>query len=419
MKTYWFTIASGAPYRLHAERLRLSLKAHGVSLTILELGSSSSMEAKRQKIAGILDAPRRCDRIVYLDADTLVLNPEGIEKVNGSWQIPWRIPVEACLPKTLDPQDLVKRLEPFYQRHNLSAFAHGGNLEGVEWNSGVIAGDRDKMIELAHEWALWWDRILDLFHGHFRRDQLSFRIAYHNRFLAQYPAGLPAEYNWIASYFGVNPNVHILHRTMVRNVPWLEKDWEQVVARRLAGEDVHTANLFFDYSRIATGRPCLQRRMDVEPNTEAELLRQTLACGQPQRVLLCGIGEDDQRFPPLIREQTDNYACVASLGHLPAGLDLAAFDLVLFCGVDYVIPKEQMRQFNRDTVFCFAGIHDMALYRHLYEFVYVRILDQGFGLFSHSPKIIAWTYKKRADSRQSQVVSGCQASGGICLDPTP
>jgi hypothetical protein len=400
MKAYWFTIADGAAYQVHAERLRRSLKAYGVSLAILAPGSSNSMEAKRRKISGILDAPRSCDRIVYLDADTLVLDPAGIERVNGAWQIPWRIPVEGCLPKTLDLPDSAERLESFYRRHSLSAFAKGGNLEGIEWNSGVIVGNRDTMVELAREWALWWDRIQELFDGHFRRDQLSFRIAYHNVCLTRNIEGLPAEYNWIASYFGINPNAHILHRTMVRNVPWLEEGWERIVARRLAGEDVKTANRCFDYSRIATGRPCLQRRTDVDRDTEADLLCQTLAFGRPESILLCGIGEDDRRFLPLIRERTGGYACVASLDRLPTGVDLAVFDLVLFCGVDFVIREVQARAISCDTVFCFAGIHDMALYRYLYEFAYVRILDHGFGLFSHSSRIITWMYEIRANSRR-------------------
>jgi hypothetical protein len=41
----------------------------------------------------------------------------------------------------------------------------------------------------------------------------------------------------------------------------------------------------------------------------------------------------------------------------------------------------------------------MALYQHLYEFAYVRILDHGFGLFSNSSKIVSWMYAGRADLR--------------------
>ena len=114
---------------------------------------------------------------------------------------------------------------------------------------------------------------------------------------------------------------------------------------------------------------------------------------------MCGIAEDDARFLPLIRERNGAYLCVPALDRLPAGLDLAAFDLVLFCGVDYVIPERLAHEFGHDTVFCFAGLHDMALYQTLYEFAYTRILDHGFGLFSHSSRIMPWTYQEPAGLR--------------------
>jgi len=131
----------------------------------------------------------------------------------------------------------------------------------------------------------------------------------------------------------------------------------------------------------------------VDRELEADLLGQTLEFCRPESILLCGIREDDQRFLPLIQKRTRNYVCVHSLNCLPTDLDLSAFDLVLFCGVDYLVSKEQMGQFRCETVFCFAGLHDMALYQYLYNFAYVRILDHGFGLFSHSPTITTWIYK--------------------------
>ncbi len=392
MKTYWFTIADGDIYQLHATRLKRSLEVHGVTLTILAPGPANSREAKHRKISGILEAPRSCERIVYLDADTFVLDPAGIEAVNGAWQIPWRIEVEGCLPKKLDPRVSAERLESFYVRHGLSMFAKGGSLEGVEWNSGVIVGERDLMIELAQEWSLWWDRILELFDGHFRRDQLSFRIAYHSVCLAKKVAGLPASYNWIVSYFGINPNVNILHRTMVRKWQWVEEAWERIVARKLAGEEVRTANHSFEYAGIAKERPCLQRNTDVDLAREVDLLRQTLAFCKPQQVLLCGVTQDDRRFLSQVIEYTGRYVCIDSLHSLPAELDPVTFDLVLFCGVDYTLPATRTCQFHPEAIFCFAGIHDMALYEYLHDFRYVRLLDQGFGLFSHSPSITTWSY---------------------------
>ena len=392
METYWFTIADGDIYQLHAGHLRQSLEAQGVTLAILPPGPATSKEAKHRKITGILDAPRSCDRIVYLDADTLALDVDGMEKINGAWQIPWRIEIQGCLPKKLDPRESAERLESFYACHGLSMFAKGGSLEGVEWNSGVIVGDRDMMIELAKEWSLWWDRILKLFDGNFRRDQLSFRIAYHNVYLAKGGASLPVDYNWIVSYFGMNPNANILHRTMVRKWPWVDETWERIVTRKLAGEDVRTANLCFDYAGITRERPCLQRNTEGNLSREASLLRQTLAFCEPHQVLICGIAPEDRMFLPLILEHTARYICADSLYDLPAGLDLATFDLVLFCGIDYSIPAAQAVRFQPETVFCFVGIHDLALYENLHNFRYVRLLDQEFGVFSDSPKITTWRY---------------------------
>lgn len=397
MRTYWFTVAEGSAYQAHAECLKRSLASWEIQLDVLTSSSSRGLESKRRKLRGILDAPADCDRIVYLDADTLVLDPRGIEEVNGSWRIPWRMPAEGCIPRSLDPCHWVERLEGFYQEHGLSTFAGGGALEGVEWNSGVIVGDRQRLVTLANEWALWWSRIQELFQGRFRRDQVSYRIAYHQLGLdRENTAGLPAEYNWIVSYFGVNPNAHILHRTMVRSVPWLEEEWQQIVADRLAGKNPATANRSFDLSAVSTDRPPLERRTDLDRGQEAALLRQTLAFARPKKALLCGIESSDDRFLPLVREYAHDCIHLSSLDRLPPEVDLTRIDLILFCSVDYRVREQMRRLLAPDAICCFAGLHHMALYRHLYQFSYVRILAHGFGLFSQSPRITTWEYRIRA-----------------------
>ena len=391
MKTYWFTIASGEIYQIHAERLRRSLEVFNIPLTIIDLGSANSRDAKRCKITGILNAPKDCERIVYLDADTIVLDPANIDKANGAWRIPWRISIDSSLPKDLEPREAAERLNSFYRRYDLPVFEKNGALEGVEWNSGVIVGERNVMLELAQEWAIWWDRLLDLFDGHFRRDQLSFRIAYSKTCLPRFHTDLPIKYNWVVSYFGINPNASILHRTMVRRVPWLQEIWEEFVDQKLSGMIVRTENQVFDIRGIGRGRPCLQRTTNVDLHSEACLLRQLLAFSQPGKILLCGSMNQKERSLPIIREYCDDFVSIDSIHQLKEH-DLSKFDLVVFCGVDYAIPDELVDSFNRDTVFCFTGLHDMALYRYLYRYAYVRFLEFGFGLFSNISKIEDWDF---------------------------
>lgn len=99
MKTYWFTVASGPKYHEIVKTLALSCRKHGIDLNIVEAPDENGRTAKHRKIEGILNAPEGFDRIVFLDADTMILDPEGIDAVSGSWQIPWRMPTEDSIPK--------------------------------------------------------------------------------------------------------------------------------------------------------------------------------------------------------------------------------------------------------------------------------------------------------------------------------
>ncbi len=391
MKTYWFTIAVGEEYQAHAARLQRSLEAFHIPLSILTLDSADRMQAKHLKIDGILEAPKDCRRIVYLDADTFVLNADAIHDVNGAWRIPWRIPVENSLPKTMDSTEAARRLAAFYQQYDLYDFAAQGKYEGVEWNSGVIVGERDMMQRLAREWAVWWDRILEAFDGHFRRDQLSFRIAYAKVCQPYLQDGLPVEHNWVVSYYGINPQANILHRTMVRRVPWLDKAWNTFTGKLLSGEGLRTDNRVFEISRISRRRPQLMKTKEVDREIEGRLLVEVVSLCQPGKILLCGITDKDKRYLPLLEGQRANITCVNSISQV-ANDQLAAFDLVIFCGVDHTIPAKEKNLFKNEVVFCFCGLHDMSLYEQLFSYEYVRFLDYGFGIFSQSPKITKWDF---------------------------
>jgi hypothetical protein len=392
VKTYWFTIAEGAKYRVHAEHLKRSLAAFNIELQVLASENTCGAGAKRRKIRGILDAPRDCDRIVYLDADTLVVNPEGIEQVDGAWQIPWPVPITASVPKEGDLQKDVARLRGFYREHELFDLAEGGTLAGVEWNSGVIIGNRDTLSELAREWDLWWARIDALFDGRFRRDQVSFRIAYKKvaKDLAGW-TGLPASFHWIASYYGIHPQANILHRTMVRNVPWLEEGWNEFVSRRLAGDTRPNHNLVFDVSGIVAEKPSLERRTNFDLPAQLAFLRETLTFSRPRNALLCGTAEKRGEVKPLVAafalalEQVDDSTEIRPD-------QLREFDLIVFCGADYSLQLEQAQGLGEDCVCCFVGIHDMKQYRFLFDVPYVRVFDDGCGLYSKDSKITRWRY---------------------------
>jgi len=389
MTTYWFTVASGELYQRHAERLRRSLAAHEIELHVHSC-DRIGRQAKHGKIEGILSVPREYQRIVYLDADTLVLDPGRLAQMTGSWRIPWRIPSEESVPKDVDVLRAVQRLESFFADYGLDTFRRGGSLQGVEWNSGVISGEREPMIALAHAWDCWWHRLLDLFDGRFRRDQVSYRLAYNEVLNGRDEDGLPPTYNWIVSYFGLNPNAHVLHRTMVRGVPWLETDWEALVAKRLAGIDVRTANRSFAVAP-SKGRPDLSRRNDLEPGTQPELLRRTLALAMPKRVLVCGVLGLDSAHLEIVRTSTSQWSFTIALEALAPEI-LASFDFILFDGVDHRMWPEVRGCLSHGTVCCFVGFHDLSRYQDLHAFEHVRILAPGFGLFSTSAQICDWNF---------------------------
>jgi hypothetical protein len=390
-KTYWFTIATGQKYREMVKPLIMSLKKHHIELNVIGSDSMNRIETKYQKITGILESPVDCDRIVYLDADTLVLNPVGIENMNGSWQVPWKIPAEACIPKNLDKNKYINKLEEFYRQNNLSVFRNDGEFEGIEWNSGVIAGERQILVELAKEWAFWWDRILELFDGHFRRDQVSYRIAYYKVFkLRNEIPDLPIEYNWVVSYFGINPNANILHRTMLKNVDWIEKDWNSIVDKAIAGTKAKTKNSLFDLSGIQNAMPCLNECIHLNRDLAYELLIKALKLKNAKKILI--IGDLNENIKSLIAKNQISVQihCANSIETIDNQID---YNFLIFNSLEHLKIFEYL--ITKNAVACFFNAHKLEFYQFLFRFMYVRFVDYNFVLFSNSSEIVEWNFHEK------------------------
>jgi hypothetical protein len=347
-------------------------------------------ESKFMKIDGILRAPGDCDRIVFLDADTMVLNADGIDHVNGSWQIPWQIPAEASIPKTLDPTFYIPRMEEFYWQNDLDEFTKGAPLEGVEWNSGVIAGDRQVMMDLADEWRYWWHRINDLFDGCFRRDQVSFKIAYYRVFKSRNEIeDLPCQYNWVASYHGLNPNVNILHRTMVNHVEWLEKGWDEIIEKNASRKEIKTCNRLFDIKAIQDTIPCLNKCTHVNPAVAAAYIKQTVDIWNPGSVLIFGSPAENMALLGELKQFSTPAFCTDDL--VP-DYKFKKGDLIVFNSFDCSRVEGFLEKMDRKTVGCLTRAHNLEFYRFLFRFSYVRFIDYNFVIFSNSFIVTKWNF---------------------------
>ncbi|MBN2535033.1 MAG: hypothetical protein JXB88_19285 [Spirochaetales bacterium] len=388
--TYWFTVASGSTYRSMAGTLSESLKRFHIELDILGTDTLNRMESKYKKIQGIVQAPKDCDRIVFLDADTVVLNPQGIDRVQGAWKIPWKIPAAGCIPKNLDPRKYIQDLDLFYRQNDLHIFRKGSPYEGIEWNSGVIAGRRDILVELANEWAKWWDRILNVFDGHFRRDQVSFRIAYYHIFKDRYRLDdLPADYNWVVSYHGLNPNANILHRTMVKDLDWLDKGWDTLTRDIISHKPINTRNRVFDLRAIQGDKPCLYECIHFQPDKARNFLYKALRLKRPEKILFWGRPPGNTGFIREIKQVAGHYSFSVCLD---TKREIDEYDFIIFdCGL-YADVADYVPWIDRNTVCCFFHTHDLEFYQILFQFTCVRFIDYSFGIFSNSSEILGWDF---------------------------
>jgi hypothetical protein len=225
MNIYWFTVAAGKKHlelfrdlRASAERLGIEIR-NIVENSLLQPANCACHEPdwlKRQKIEGLLHAPSGYDKVVYLDADTLIQSLEGIERQNGALKEPWGmgdVPLVSAEGGWLRRHVRKKRLMHLLGQSGLSEFCRGEKYYRQEWNSGVIIGERKFVHDLALEWRKWWDIVTDINDGIFCRDQMSFKYAYKKIALDRYGfESISVEYNWIVKRLGKNRQAKILHR---------------------------------------------------------------------------------------------------------------------------------------------------------------------------------------------------------------
>lgn len=208
MKTYWFTVAVGKKYRAQARDLAASAAQHGIKIDVLDgkVRRKIHKHPKSLKIQGILDAPAWAERIVYLDSDTLILDPTYHDCQWGAVFETWTRPDSRLVgsAKAVKAYDvMVRKLYPEFA--NSHARFHS-------WNSGVIMGDRAFMMTLANNWRVAWDRVLKVTGGKVHRDQASFRLAHHqtcNKAMKGFE--LARSWNWILKRWGVRADVNIIH----------------------------------------------------------------------------------------------------------------------------------------------------------------------------------------------------------------
>lgn len=216
MRVYYFTVATPGKYSSFAQDLVRSAANHGMEIHVLGEKTSGGEDAKLLKIEGILGAPSWADRVVFIDADMLVVDPEGLERYQGAILEPWRHPegmYAAEHPDKTVKRTRIERLYRFAAREGLECAIPGGPYAGAEWNSGVIVGNRSFLNDLALEWKKWWSWVLEANDGEFRRDQISFKFAYIKIHKQKYQLeDLPREYNWLVKRWGFKPEARLLHK---------------------------------------------------------------------------------------------------------------------------------------------------------------------------------------------------------------
>lgn len=240
MKIYWFTIAEGEKYLAFYNDLRKSAERFGIE--IINIVDSNAPEQagdnflaqgwiKKLKIQGLVNAPSGYDKIVYLDADTLIQDLAGIEQQNGALKEPWGMGVVPFVCQDggfLKQYARKKRLMRVLRQSGLSEFCKGEKYYRQEWNSGVIIGEKKFVVDLALEWQKWWNIVVDINDGIFCRDQMSFKYAFKKIALDKYGfESIQPEYNWIVKKLGKNKQAKILHRAGIHTKKHVQL-WREV-----------------------------------------------------------------------------------------------------------------------------------------------------------------------------------------------
>jgi hypothetical protein len=225
MKTYWFTVAVGDKFARQAGDLVQSGRRHDITVDVLDGNVERVLHPhpKSLKIQGILNAPAWADRIVFLDSDTLILDPTGHDETVGSVLETWTRPDTRMVGNRANAARYARMIQKHYPEFDTH---HARNRS---WNSGVIMGNRDAMMALAENWRVAWKRVCACTGGTLHRDQASYRIAYHQTGLPE----LGRSWNWILKRWGVRDDVNIIHAGGEPIGPGKRKQWEALKGRVL------------------------------------------------------------------------------------------------------------------------------------------------------------------------------------------
>jgi hypothetical protein len=213
------TIAVGDKFIGYAKELKKTCEKNGVDLDIYTEESSDDnfKQSRYMKIRAIRNAPSGYDKIAFIDADTIMMNPPNLENINGAMVEDWGHRVRKYTPK----QFVQEKKDVAYERLNSILDINGipemkmgiGSKYGdYEWNGGVLVGAPTFLNELCDEWEKWHDIINENNEGIFVRDQISLKYAYYNIGVKKYGyISIPREYNWWVKKWGVNYDSVLIH----------------------------------------------------------------------------------------------------------------------------------------------------------------------------------------------------------------
>jgi len=240
MRTYYFSIAtSGTKYETYAKDLVASGKQHGIDIDVIVPDSNGELNAKKLKISGILNAPSWADRIVFLDADSFIIDPSGLNDYDGACFWPhWHQKYITHIAHDRKDQAInarrIKRLEERSAQEGIP-LVKGTLFANTIWLSGTLTGHRDFMFDLANEWTKWLDIYLECSDGEFRQDQASFKFAYQAIHNNKYKYDdVPLIYNISIKKEGFPGDAKIIHYAG-NPKPQIRLVWNEMMKQAFAG----------------------------------------------------------------------------------------------------------------------------------------------------------------------------------------
>lgn len=431
MKTYWFSIATPGKYRSFARDLMRSAALRGIEIDILGESSRGNHDSKLLKIEGILNAPTWADHIVFIDADTLIVDPTNIEQHNGVILEPWKHKEGMYTVDCRSKETRRKRLDCLWEackREGIPEGCPGDRFGSVEWNTGVISGHRKFMMDLALEWKRWWNIVLDCNDGKFRRDQLSFKFAYIKIHKKKYGyEDLPRVYNWLIKRWGYPPEAKILHKAGNPNST-LCRRWEEAKKDIFQSSYCGIPRKKQASKLLITEREGMEEKVWINPyktckcrknckhsgmHSYVDDYKKVLDLIQPESILEWGPGEQtrlatergievfsieqNEKWIPEIDSEIYLYRIVSVKDPEYVSLPGDRTDWDLFF-VDSRRRQEcidlAFERGKSNSVVCLHDAQRERYHPHLRRFPYVVFLSQGFCVASRDPKILKLVKEK-------------------------